>query len=347
MINNRIVFLDYAKAIGIALVVIGHVFRGLAHDYVVPNYYLLNKFDSIIYTFHMPLFFFISGLFFFESFQKKGAFNLVLSKIDTIVYPYILWRFIQGLPMVFLASYGIGHHQLTYEILFSVWRPITQFWFLYDLFLMFVFSAIIFRFFGRRIKFFLFGLSCIIYIFQLQLKEVNILFLNNFSENYVYFLLGVVIVDLIKNGQFFKRLNLFIICIIFIVFQYYYHFILQLDWEDKGTFTLILGVVSIFCVLLISNILAKKPLSWVLTVGKSSMSIYLMHVIFAAGIREFLDKVFYVHDFYVHLATGTLIGIIGPIVVNMYAKHLKFPYLEYAPISNFVRSKNIFKGHLR
>lgn len=51
---NRIVFLDIAKAICIILVVVGH--------YMPDNspmwYVMLNK---VIYTFHMPLFMFVSG----------------------------------------------------------------------------------------------------------------------------------------------------------------------------------------------------------------------------------------------------------------------------------------------
>lgn len=47
--NNRIKWVDIAKGIGIILVIAGHTF---ALDYCRP-----------IYTFHMPLFFFLSGLF--------------------------------------------------------------------------------------------------------------------------------------------------------------------------------------------------------------------------------------------------------------------------------------------
>ena len=47
--DNRIEWIDIAKGIGMILVIAGHTF---ALDYSAP-----------IYTFHMPLFFFISGLF--------------------------------------------------------------------------------------------------------------------------------------------------------------------------------------------------------------------------------------------------------------------------------------------
>lgn len=61
--KNRIHWVDYAKGIGILLVVYGHVILGL-HDSKVGmqglNYELQHLF---IYSTHMPLFFFLSGLF--------------------------------------------------------------------------------------------------------------------------------------------------------------------------------------------------------------------------------------------------------------------------------------------
>lgn len=48
--KERLHWLDYSKAIGMYLVVLGHVFK--------DNTQLLK---DIIYSFHMPLFFFLSG----------------------------------------------------------------------------------------------------------------------------------------------------------------------------------------------------------------------------------------------------------------------------------------------
>ncbi|BEL98781.1 hypothetical protein SM14VA2_11940 [Serratia marcescens] len=67
----REAWVDYAKGIGIILVVFGHVNRGLysAGIQLSGSSYLLT--DSIIYSFHMPLFFFLSGLFFTQSLDKR------------------------------------------------------------------------------------------------------------------------------------------------------------------------------------------------------------------------------------------------------------------------------------
>lgn len=53
-------FLDAMKGMGILLVVLGHVS-------------LIEPLNTVIYAFHMPLFFFISGFLFFSSRKEHFA----------------------------------------------------------------------------------------------------------------------------------------------------------------------------------------------------------------------------------------------------------------------------------
>jgi fucose 4-O-acetylase-like acetyltransferase len=67
----RLHYIDIAKGIGIILVVVGHTSTPL---------YLHN----IIYQFHMPLFFILSGLFLF--------YQVYFIKINTISFQYPLLK---------------------------------------------------------------------------------------------------------------------------------------------------------------------------------------------------------------------------------------------------------------
>lgn len=136
----REAWVDYAKGIGIILVVFGHVNRGLysAGIQLSGSSYLLT--DSIIYSFHMPLFFFLSGLFFTQSLDKKGKTSFVISKIDTIVYPYVVWSLLQGMVEVLLSRYTNNPSSLG-DVLSLFTHPRAQFWFLYALFMVFVCTA--------------------------------------------------------------------------------------------------------------------------------------------------------------------------------------------------------------
>ncbi len=86
--KERIIWLDYAKAIGIFCVVLGHI---------TGNYEL----KSFIYSFHIPLFFFISGVFFspnrylnYKSFFNKRFRQLLIPYFFFNLITYLFWLFI-------------------------------------------------------------------------------------------------------------------------------------------------------------------------------------------------------------------------------------------------------------
>lgn len=75
MTKQRIDYIDIAKGIGILLVLWGHLY---VCDYV----------HSAIYLFHMPLFFFISGMFYWN---PTGVKVFVQKTLKKYVYPYVFF----------------------------------------------------------------------------------------------------------------------------------------------------------------------------------------------------------------------------------------------------------------
>ncbi|MGI2172540.1 acyltransferase family protein [Shewanella ulleungensis] len=174
--DDRVDWVDYAKGIGIILVVYGHVLRGLhsAGFEFLGRFYELS--DSIVYSFHMPLFFFLSGLFFYQTLSKKGPVKLVFSKIDTIFYPYVIWSILQGSTEVIVSNYTNGN--VTFSEVFSLlWSPRAQFWFLYDLFFIFIVFSLILNGNTKIRTVILFFLLIIIYLFFVEIINESSLFL--------------------------------------------------------------------------------------------------------------------------------------------------------------------------
>ena len=80
--NTRKQYLDIAKGIGIILVVLGHC----------PQVY--NPLKQWIYTFHMPLFFIVSGMVWNRlSHEKKGFFSksFLIDKLYRLIVPCYIW----------------------------------------------------------------------------------------------------------------------------------------------------------------------------------------------------------------------------------------------------------------
>jgi fucose 4-O-acetylase-like acetyltransferase len=96
--NNRIEFLDTAKAIGMLLVFQGH----LISRYIQKG---IGSFDlqmSLIYSFHMPFFFFISG-FFFKSSDELHLLSAIKRLISKRIVPVIFFNII-GLVAFLIVS---------------------------------------------------------------------------------------------------------------------------------------------------------------------------------------------------------------------------------------------------
>ena len=79
MIEKRLDWLDVAKGFGILLVIFAHTDNSILR--------------SLIYTFHVPLFFFLSGYVFSNKYDFK---TFLIKKIKAIVVPYFLY----GIPMI-------------------------------------------------------------------------------------------------------------------------------------------------------------------------------------------------------------------------------------------------------
>lgn len=88
---KRLNKIDILRAIGITLMVMGHVFD------------FFGKFDRYIHTFHMPLFFIVSG-FLFRSKPDVKLITLITQKAKRLLLPYISFAAINYVAWFFLEK---------------------------------------------------------------------------------------------------------------------------------------------------------------------------------------------------------------------------------------------------
>ena len=336
--EQRNEWVDYAKAIGIVLVVYGHVARGVhSAGIVIPEtFYEIT--DSIIYSFHMPLFFFLSGLFFKNSLTKRGGLNLTFSKIDTIFYPFVLWSILQGSIEVFLSNYTNGN--LTFSEVFSfLWEPRGQFWFLYALFFIFILAIILSNTVNKIIPdkllhysaLLIFGLSIVLYMNQ-SIFPGSAIF-RYVPDNFVFFIFGVVFSLYYKEGYLSRFFQVGVISILFVLGQAVFHFVLNMNYGNKGVLSLLLGFISIIFVVALSQFASKKPSKFIIYLGTASMAIYLMHILAGSGARVILKNFLNIDSYIIHLVIGFGVGILAPLLALFIINRLKIPYFFSAPIS--------------
>lgn len=142
MKNHRIEWIDIARGIAILFVIIGHS---------LGNYFS-SYFSNLIYVFHMPIFFVLSGYLYKEKkkskFLKNSFFNLIMPYIGTVLIAFVLFTIYKfhNNPIVapsrvntyeqlsVSALYGIGASAKLPLINYSI-IPIGAIWFLLAFFI--------------------------------------------------------------------------------------------------------------------------------------------------------------------------------------------------------------------
>jgi fucose 4-O-acetylase-like acetyltransferase len=149
MTKSRLAYIDIARGIGIMLVVMGHT---LAE----ANYHVQNStvlfFGQLIYSFHMPLFFFLSGMFF----KSEIPFlDMLKRRFDAVLKPYFFTIFMVYFVSVFYDK-NLGLSTAVLRIIKSLYGNSyymelywSQLWFLPALFATSLFAYFFYAIFKR------------------------------------------------------------------------------------------------------------------------------------------------------------------------------------------------------
>ena len=138
MNKQRIQCIDLAKCIAIYLVLWGHVLGSLTSP-LISSEILVRVTSKLIYSFHMPLFMFLSGLF-ASSALKKPLFPMIGQKGRQLLWPCITFGFILSF---FWYRWGVNldalkHGPLWYGLMYD-------YWFLHSLFANFCVAWFVYR----------------------------------------------------------------------------------------------------------------------------------------------------------------------------------------------------------
>lgn len=101
---ERIRWIDYAKGIGIILVIIGHVIR----TETTENFIELRIIYNIIYSFHMALFFFLSGVNAGVEKKRKKYIEEICSKLKKLLIPWFCYSMLIYCAFFIVNQIGKG-----------------------------------------------------------------------------------------------------------------------------------------------------------------------------------------------------------------------------------------------
>lgn len=319
---------DCLKGYACLLVVFGHVIMGVRNTGNLEIPLIFKYIEDFIWTFHVPLFMFLSGYVY----SMLGGWTYKGSRVKFLKNKFLNL----GIPyFVFSASYIImnslvssANTQNTLWDIVWLWKiPVAQYWFLFALFFLFVIWTILSGSMKNfQILIFMILLKYILPFYDFSFGSFEIVLGSCFA-----FGLGTSITKInIERYTNIKKIACIFIHIIIVSFFILTNISGEIIVDE---FEVVLGVLS--SISLISILIKFSNFkNFLLFINKYSFPIYLLHTIFTAGIRILLFKIG-IENYFIHIFIGLLLGIVLPFFIAYLSN--KHPLLNFF----FYPDKNI------
>jgi fucose 4-O-acetylase-like acetyltransferase len=289
----------------------------------------LEYINVFFFGFRMPLFFIASGMFISQSMQKRGLNPYLKNRVQSILYPMLVWGIIQISLQLLFSSYTNSKGDvglMSYVYLITDPRSTGQFWYLNALF----FVGIIYAFLKVKLKFnvlqqFIFGSILYTLCAIDNAYEINIGFLNDIFKYYLFFAIGDAVAKLIMDERatkFFTSWKTILpLLVSFITIQYFFTEINM----NKGNnyfvenkmplFFLLVALVGCSLSIAVSFSLKKSnSLKFLRVVGYNSVHIYCLQIIVMSISRQLYMKLGMTNPSLIAL-TVLASGVLVPIIV--------------------------------
>jgi len=306
---------------------------------LLPATGFYNWFKTTIYYFHVPLFFICSG-YLYQKYSKvftiKDYGKNVLKKFIALGVPYFVFTAITvGLKKIFSSSVNTEANGWI-DTLFL--NPTAPYWYLYALFFIFVVSPTMKSKTAMDIFLGIALVLKVVIVLPIIPESVNLPYaVSTVMKNLIWFAFGMCAVFY----EWHKRIKWHIAAIIFAVFICLSVIVHILDVEFYGM-SFLLGCVACFSVVsftysITEQIRNEKVKSAWSFCAKYTMPLFLMHTIFAAGLRAVLFKIGITIPA-VHIALGLIITFAGPILAAWIMNKTKFLEFVLYP-TKFIKIK--------
>ena len=313
--KSRMAWVDYLRGIAIILVVYRHSFIGIERSNIaVPS--ILQNANLMFYSFRMPLFFILSGVFVNASIGRKSFGKLVYSKFELLIYPYFIWATIQITLQLLLSKYTNAERTpLDYLAIFYEPQALDQFWYLPALFNCTIVYLIL------KVKLHVPAWAQIIIGIGLnmlgpQLKAISMI--ADWMNFYIYFALGDLCSSLFfREGsqRFFKNpYTLLALTPVFVATELWY--LHRLHGTGVLLFEyLAIAIIGCFCMIVLAfRLQSWDILRWLRVVGFHSLFIYVIHVLVTSFTRTILTKFLGIHNPEILLVCCIFFGVTIPII---------------------------------
>ncbi len=318
MKQSRIKYLDILRGIAIILIVIGHMERGLVSAGINSNYALIL--DKILYSFHLPLMFILSGmtekLFGKLNKNKISYFEYLKKNIIQLYIPYLIFVYLFWFIKMFIFS---GNHEATFSDLYTLfYSGKWVFWYLLSLLIIKVVHGIFEK--NKNLKYINTIFWILIYILNIiLLSKSKTLVLLNWMSYGLFYNVGYNIAQ--ENIHLHKSKYLIFNAIILIIGIFTFNSV-----PTEINMVLIGIPLAIILIIIMQK---QEKMNFIKLCGTYSMVIYLLHTIFTAIVRTVFINIG-ISNFTLLLLIGTILSILLSLIIVWSYKNIKlFNFVEY------------------
>jgi fucose 4-O-acetylase-like acetyltransferase len=302
---------DIVKGFAIFLVVYEHTGQGMASRgwWTTPSRDFSNVF---VYSFHMPAFFFLAGLFVAGSIKRRGAKDFVLDKMQTLLYLYLAWAVLLSAIEPLITRFKNSHHPVDWKAFPVSLIDGTAGWFFPVLFLCFILALLTIKL-PTWLRFVLAVAAAM--AMPNRGYEVFYKTIWHFS-----FLAGGMLVgrSIFKLSAIPRWAAVLIAAAIFALqAAVVHHFGGFIEFGiPPQRIAVILGFTGTAGLLLLARTIENTPLgaAWA-WIGQASLGIFLIAQFPQGATRQFLLSVFHTHEFWLQLFVPTIISILIPAII--------------------------------
>lgn len=331
--GKRVAWLDSCKGFAILLVVLGHIADGYIGAGLYPERHsILETIYNLIYCFHMPLFFMLSGYTFYlayckEKERKKGRFY---NQLINLVWIYIafcvlLWAF----KMLFSSS--VNTEFTVHDLLMIPIKPLGEFWYLYVLIFLYVicYGLNSLHFPDKALLMVLFLVSCV----SMGVHFGVIFPIKNILYYLALFYMGIYLSKKSNSRLMDRKMSWFYGTGAIVSFAY----IVICHSDISKAFIIGLAAATVLSLLVISVFVwipQLQEMKLFNMLGKYSLEIYVMHTFITAGNRILLVKMG-INRFEWNIAVNFLLAVSIPVVCSVLLKKMKLHTLLFRPATFF------------
>lgn len=329
---KRIQWIDYARGLAIFAVVLWHVVGGVVNS-GIPTTSAMQSFgdywDMLSFR-EMPLFFFLSGVFFLNSLARPFK-EVLQNKLRTIVYPYFVWSMIT----LVIGSLTIGlrnNSETIADFPRLFYDPILHFWFLFALFAIMITAFVAYR--AKMNRYLALLLCLLLFIFGAATEFYTVWYVaGQISYFAIYFLAGLFFgsdfLQKVESAALWQHLGIIVfgtLAVLFIPMAMAGQ--APIYWQPLAASIVMLITISLAVLLSKLSIFA-----FIRTWGELSLEIYLVHVLALSSVRIVMQKLLHIENAWLHIICGVLLGIYLPIIVKRLADKMGLKLLFSAPES--------------